>query len=152
MLASTPPPPPGPKKKTARSPGPPGPGMAAWAMRMFDEGGWDCQPAGRSKSIDPSPCGCEPEDPCAITSPREEIGPTELSPVLCADSMALVSAVGASVALGGGALWSPWQEPRLSRSMGRSRVSRFISFSPKEMAGRTAGREEYHCPRRTRLR
>src|SRR5215218_4158300 len=59
MLASTGPPPPGPKKKTARSAGPPGPGIVAWARRMPDDGGCDCQAVGRSKSIDPAaPAAC----------------------------------------------------------------------------------------------
>src|SRR3954462_7722170 len=75
ILASTPPPPPGPKKKTAKSPGPPAPGMEAWERRMPEDGVWLCQLFGRSNSIesdDSPPTGWL----SATVPPREEMGPT----------------------------------------------------------------------------
>src|SRR4051794_31684580 len=99
MLASTEPPPPGPKKKTAKSPGPPGPEMTAWARRMLDDGLCLSQLFGRSKSMAPA-AGC-PGWVSATAPPCAEMGAgAEESPAGWLGAAASVAgvAVGASVA------------------------------------------------------
>src|SRR6185369_2589781 len=86
MFASTVPPPPGPKKNTASCPSPPGPGIAAWARRIWESGGWDFQVAGRSKSS-PAPCAAG-APPAGTVSPRDERVPG-------AESLGATGALGA---------------------------------------------------------
>src|SRR6185312_4244187 len=139
MLASTEPPPPGPKKKTANSPGPPGPGMAAWAIRMLDDGSCFSQAFGRSISIEPAGAPAA-AGAWATASPWEEMGAgTAESPPpgwLVAASCGVVAAGVAAAESGAGAFLLQAQ----TRASSSERVRIWRSMSGLRRRWAAAGR------------
>src|SRR4029077_20492860 len=130
-------PPPGPKKKTANSPGPPGPGMGGWAMRILDDGACLSQVFGRSSSIEPAGAPAAGTAPAPASLWAEMGAGTEEVP----DWLAAAAGV-AEAASGAGAFLLQAQ----TRASSRERVRSWRSMSGLRGDGRrsaaTAG--AYH--------
>src|SRR6476661_8925286 len=101
---------------------------------MPEDGGWDCQACGRSKSIDPAaPAACCELGAGSMSPAWGEIELTA-SPFVAGAAAAACGAVEVSATAGGAASRLP-QAARPRRSTGRIRIERFMPEAYHRPAG-----------------